>query len=195
MKILGISGSPRLRGNSAAILEAALEGAASLGAEVEAAHLSQYRIEPCVGCEKCRKDKICTKFQDGMQLLYPKIMESDGLILVSPVHNYNLTAWMKAFIDRLYCFYDFTDDHPRGWSSRLAEKPRAAAVACVGEQLDMHDLGITLPALRMPIEPMGYRVVGELPVLGMFQPGKVRSAEDVLEQARKLGSDVVEALR
>ncbi|GCA65007.1 hypothetical protein KIPB_015998, partial [Kipferlia bialata] len=31
--------------------------------------------------------------------LYPKVIEAQGLVLVCPVHNYNITAWMKAFID------------------------------------------------------------------------------------------------
>ena len=61
-----------------------------------------------------RETNECLAFQDGMQLLYPKIRGSRGLVLVTPVHNYNLTAWMKAFIDRTYCLYSFDmNNRPR----------------------------------------------------------------------------------
>ena len=51
---------------------------------------------------------------DGMSLLYPKIIDARGLVLVSPTHNYNITAIMKAFIDRLYCFYNFDNKNRPG---------------------------------------------------------------------------------
>lgn len=50
-----------------------LEGVRKAGGEAEYIHLPSYHIEGCIGCEKCRKEKRCTQFFDGMQLLYPKI--------------------------------------------------------------------------------------------------------------------------
>lgn len=117
MRILGVSGSPKRGGNSDIILDKILKGT---GADSEIIYLSDMGFSSCVGCERCRKDKICTRFEDDLTPLYEVIREAMGLVLVSPVHNYNITSWMKAFIDRLYCFYDFDDERPRGWSCRLA---------------------------------------------------------------------------
>jgi multimeric flavodoxin WrbA len=149
MRILGVSGSPRRRGNSDLILDSIMEGT---GADSEIIYLSDMDFSSCVGCERCRKEKVCTRFEDDLTPLYEKIRESMGIVLVSPVYNYNITSWMKAFIDRMYCFYDFDDDRPRGWSCRLAGQGRAAALAIVGEQMGEEDLGVTMEALRMPVK-------------------------------------------
>mgnify|MGYP003790946371 FL=1 len=194
MKVLGISGSPRARGNTARLLAEVLRGVSDVGGEASGVSLSEYTIEGCVGCERCRRDLTCTRFNDGMTLLYPRIVEADGLVLGSPVYHYNVTSQMKAFIDRLYAFYDFTDERPRGYSSRLASRPRKAVVFAVGEQADPADLGVALEALSLPLRPLGYEVVAELPVLNCFEPGIVGQRKEVLEQAYRCGRDLAAAL-
>ena len=130
-----------------------------------------------------------------MQLLYPKIDEAGGIVLVSPTHNYNVTAWMKAFIDRLYCYYVFTDDRPRGWSSQLAGQGRRAVIATVGEQESAEEgVGLTLQAMRLPIEALGYEVIGELTVLSTFDKGLIRESPGVLANAEALGSRLTHEL-
>ena len=125
-----------------------------------------------------------------MQLLYHKLLESKGLILVSPTHHYNITALMKAFIDRLYCFYNFDDNRPRGWSSRLAGQGRKAVIAAVCEQENRKDMGFTLEAMRLPLEALGYEIVGELAVFGLFDRGIVKKKEEILVKASILGRDL-----
>jgi multimeric flavodoxin WrbA len=191
VKILGISGSPRKGGNSDILLKHTLRGAENAGAETEAVQLRDYQFQTCIGCEKCRKAKQCIGLQDGMQLIYPKIIDSKGLVLVSPTHHYNVTALMKAFIDRLYCFYDFSHERPGSWSSRLANQGRKAIIASVGEQKSYEDgVGFTLGAMRLPIEALGYEVIGELPVLGVFGKGRVKEQQQLLEKAEQLGSQL-----
>jgi len=193
-QITGVGASPRKRGNSDVLLKHILEGAKQNNIAVENVQLRDYQFQPCIGCERCRKDKICTGLNDGMHLLYPKILGSQGLILVSPTHNYNVTAWMKAFIDRLYCFYDFDDNRPRGWSSRLAGQARKAVLAAVCEQETREDMGFTLEAMRLPLEAFGYEIIGELAVLGVFDKGKVKEKKETLTRASKLGADLSESL-
>jgi multimeric flavodoxin WrbA len=131
-----------------------------------------------------------------MQLLYPKIDESRGIVLVSPVHNYNVTAWMKAFLDRLYCYYIFTDDRPRRWSSQLSGRGRRAIVVTVGEQESVDEgVGLTLQAMRLAIEALGYEVIGELTVLGTFDKGGVKDNAEALSSAEALGSRLAQAIR
>lgn len=185
--ILGIEGSPRKMGNSHKMLQAVLDGAGQAGSATCSVHLRDCRYEPCVGCEACRKDKICTRFQDGMTLLYPQILEAKGLVLISPVHNYNITAWMKAFIDRLYCFYDFEDTRPRAWSSRLAGQGRKAIIGCIAEQKNEADMGFAMDAMRLPLEALGYEIVEELPILRLFDRGIIAKHEDIIEQAKSAG--------
>jgi len=191
MLILGVSGSPRRGGNSDFILGSILKGT---GVDSEVLYLSDIDFSSCVGCEQCRKDKICTRFEDGLIPWYDTISKAVGIVLVSPVYNYNITSWMKAFIDRLYCFYDFDDERPRGWSSRLAGQGRAAALAVVAEQMDEEDLGLAMQALRKPIEAFGYEIAGELAVLGKFEAGIVGEDPDVLHRCAELGGKLAKVL-
>jgi len=194
MMILGIEGSPRKNGNSHKMLQAILAGAQEAGKQCHPVHLRDYRYEPCVGCEACRKDKICTRFHDGMSILYPQIEEAKGLVLISPVHNYNVTAWIKAFIDRLYCYYDFENTRPRAWSSRLAGQGRKTVICAIAEQTDTKDMGFTLDAMRLPLIAHGFEIVTELPVLGLFDRGIVSKNEDILQQAHLAGQQLANAL-
>ena len=186
-EILAIGGSPRIHGNSDVLLKHILKGVQEKNVPAEGIHLRDYYFKPCIGCEKCRKDKICTGLNDGMHLLYPKITKSQGLILLSPTHNYNITAWMKAFIDRLYCFYNFDDKRPRGWSSRLAGQKRKAVIVAVCEQNDKKDMGFTLEAIRLPLEALGYEIFEEFPVFGIFDRGAVKKDEEILTKASEIG--------
>ena len=193
-RVIGIGGSPRKGGNSDVLLRYILQGVRGSKISTEHIHLRDIHYQGCIGCERCRKDKICTGLRDGMSLLYPKIIEAQGLVLVSPTHNYNVTAWIKAFIDRLYCFYNFDTNCPRGWSSRLSGQGRKAVLAAVCEQKDKKDMGFTLDAMRLPLEALGYEVIGQLPVFKIFDRGKVKEDRDLLTRASQLGADLAQAI-
>ena len=193
-EVLGISASPRPRGNSDWILKTVLKEINAAGPATEVVSLRDYWFQPCIGCERCRKDRACTGLNDGMQLLYPKVVESRGLVLVSPTHNYNVTAWMKAFIDRLYCFYKFEDTHPRAWSSYLAGQGRKAVVAAVCEQTDPSDMGFTLEAMRRPLSALGYDIVAEVAVFGHFERGAVKHDPEAVGQCRDAGRRLAHAM-
>ena len=188
-QILGIGGSPRRGGNSDILLQHILHNIE------EPKQLRDLQFQSCIGCEKCRKDKICTGLQDDMSLLYPKIIESRGLVLVSPTHNYNITALMKAFIDRLYCFYNFdTKNRPGPWSSQLGDQGRKAIIVAVCEQENKKDMGFTLDAMRLPLEALGYEIIDELPVFGVFARGKVKERKKILAKASDLGTLLAQAV-
>lgn len=194
-KVFGVGGSPRKKGNSDILLNEILKGVTDTLAPANRIQLRDLQFQGCVGCERCRKDKICTGLKDGMTCLYPDILESQGLVLVSPTHNYNITAWMKAFIDRLYCFYTFDTNCPRGWASQLAGQKRKAVIAAVCEQENKKDMGFTLDAMRLPLEALGYEIVGELAVFKIFDRAKVKEDSDVMSKAVKLGLELGNALK
>lgn len=193
-KVLGIGGSPRKGGNSDILLQYIGKGVFENKIGFHKLQLRDFQYQGCVGCEKCRKDKICTGLNDGMSLIYPALFDSRGLVLVSPTHNYNITAWMKAFIDRLYCFYNFDDNRPRGWSSALSGQGRKAALTAVCEQKNRKDMGFTLEAMRLPLEALGYEIVGELPVFNIFDKAGVKDDNKILQKAIKLGAKLSKSL-
>ncbi|MCF8062420.1 MAG: flavodoxin family protein [Deltaproteobacteria bacterium] len=194
-RILAVSGSPRKGGNSDKIALQALAAAGEAGVPGSLVRLVDYRFGPCIGCERCRRDKACTAQLDGMQLLYPQVERSLGLLLVSPVHNYNVTAWMKAFIDRLYCYYDFGSTRPGEWSTRLADQGRKAAVVSVGEQHGSEGIGLTLEAMRLPLQALGYELVAETPVTGVFERGRVAGDAGAMDRIGDLGRRLAGAVK
>lgn len=194
-QVLGIGGSPRKNGNSDMLLEHVLKGAREDGILTHALQLRDLKFKPCIGCEKCRKDKICTGLVDGMTSVYPGVFQSRGLVLASPTHNYNVTAWMKAFIDRLYCFYDFENTRPRKWSTRMQGQGRKAVLVAIAEQEDQFDMGFTLDAMQRPLEALGYEIVGRLPVFGVFERGGVKDRAESLHEAEEFGRKLARAVR
>ena len=56
------------------------------------------------------------------------------------------------------------------------------------------DLGVTMDALRMPIQAFGYQIAGELQVLGKFEAGIVGKDPVVLEQGTELGKKLAKVL-
>lgn len=194
-KVVGFSGSPRKNGNSDILLKTIVSGVKQEEIAAEYWNLTDIQFQGCIGCEKCRKDKICTGLNDGMSLMYPKLYMSKGLILVSPTHNYNVTSWAKAFIDRLYCFYNFDNDRPRSWSSRLENQNRKAVIAAICEQESIEDMGFTLEAMKKPLVALGYEIVGELSVFKIFDKAKVKHDDLAMNKAYKLGQNLSESLQ
>jgi len=194
-KVMGFSGSPRKGGNSDILLRHILNGVSENEISADSLRLADCEFQPCIGCERCRKDKICTGRIDGMSFLYPKIIQSRGLVLVCPTHNYNITAWMKAFIDRLYCFYEFDKERPGPWSSRPAGQGRKAVIAAVCEQENKKDMGFTMDAMRLPLEALGYEIIGKLAILGTFARAKVKEQTSILINASELGVTLAKAIK
>ena len=189
-KVLAIGASPRKGGNSDLLIKYFLAGVKNIGLETEEIQLRDCQISPCIGCELCRQTGECSRFNDDMVDIYKKIIESRGLFVVSPVHNYNLTAWMKGFIDRFYCFYDFAEPRPGHWSSKLANQSRKVVVAAVCEQLDKKDMGFTLEAMQLPFEALGYEVIRKFPVLGVFEKGKIAERPEIIHAAKMYGEEL-----
>lgn len=104
MKIIGINGSPRIGGNTDILVDKALEGAKSKGAEVEKIILNVLKFSPCQECENLPDDVNCI-LNDDMQIVYRKIIDADGIILGSPIFFGSVSAQMKMMIDRFQCFW------------------------------------------------------------------------------------------
>jgi len=109
MRILAVVGSPRKGGNTDLLMDAFIEGAREVGAEVEKVYLVDLDIAPCDACDVCRATGNCAH-DDDMIELYDKLLASDVWALGTPVYWWGPSAIMKAFIDR---WYFFTSDRSR----------------------------------------------------------------------------------
>ena len=110
-KVLGIYGSPRKGGNSDQLLDKALEGARSAGAETQGIYVRKLKISGCLECGGCDETGECV-VKDDMQSVYPLLENADVIILASPIFFYGIPAQAKALIDRGQAM----------WSKRMLEK-------------------------------------------------------------------------
>lgn len=102
MKILGIVGSPRRdRGLTDILVQSALEGAKSAGAEAEMMYLADRDPQPCIHCGgRCFGTAEC-KVEEDATARSQEVYESDALILGAPVYIWQINAITAAFIDKL----------------------------------------------------------------------------------------------
>lgn len=99
MKILALSGSPRVNGNTDQYLNMVLEECAAQGAETELIRVCDLNLKGCHGCYGCVEAKACVH-QDDFQMVFSKIVEADVLLLGSPVYHSSITPELKAVLDR-----------------------------------------------------------------------------------------------
>ena len=108
MKIMAFNGSPRRKKwNTVTLLEHALEGARSQGAEVELVQLYALRHSGCVSCFSCKRldrkaDGVCAVMDDLTPVL-ERVREADALIIGSPVYYGTESSGTRALLERL-CF-------------------------------------------------------------------------------------------
>jgi len=103
-KIIGILGSPIPEGNTALLLDKALEGAKAAGCEVELIDVIGLDIQSCQEIYYCKDHDTCL-LNDDMIQIYPKFASMDSLILATPVMTMGIPGHLKSFIDRFQVFY------------------------------------------------------------------------------------------
>ena len=105
MKVIAVNGSPRRNQNTATLLQKALDGAKSIGAETELIHLYDLQFRGCTSCFACKRKN--SKFvghcamKDDLSDCLEKILKCNVLLLGSPVYLNRLSGEMSCFLERL----------------------------------------------------------------------------------------------
>ena len=104
MKIVVINSSPHSDAESTSryISAAFTEGARSAGHEVFVFDAANADTHPCRGCDACGMNGPCIFKDDIENILMPKMLEADMLVLVTPLYYYTVSAQLKTVIDRFY---------------------------------------------------------------------------------------------
>lgn len=103
-KVLLISASPRRNGNSDILCDEFMLGAKDAGNEVEKLFLGDKKINYCSGCYACEKNGICVQ-KDDMKEILQKMIDSDVIVMATPVYFYTMDGQMKTLIDRTVARY------------------------------------------------------------------------------------------
>ena len=189
MKVLGIAGSPRRGGNTDIILEQALEGAKSAGAETETIVISDLDIAPCLHCDGCLAEGACV-IQDDMQSVYPKLREAERIIVASPMFFMGLTAQTKALIDRCQAL----------WALRYVLKQQLALNSggerkgfflSVGGTGYKDNFDSARPILKSWMAVIDVKLAGELTYAKVDEKGAVKEHPTALQDAFEAGKKLV----
>ena len=183
MKLVAIVGSPRLKGNTNYLVDQALGEASRLGAETEKLILGQYQINPCLGHDNCSSFDSCQQKDDATWIL-DKMCQADGVILATPVYYYNVSAQMKVFIDRNYYLYK----HNR------KSQARVVGIIIVAGSEGIED---TLHTLKQFIAESFNVDDDKILIVSGFatKPGDAKNNPELIEEATRLGRQVVEILQ
>lgn len=179
MKVLGVVGSPRKKGNTDILIDEVLQGSKAAGAEFDKIFLNDLKIKPCrAECsDYCKKIGYC-KINDDMSPLYDKLFESDAIILGTPVYWYGPSAQLKTFIDRWYAFC-----HPKHVQKMKGKKFVLIA------PLEETDKSAAQPLVNMIKKSLDYldsKFHAKL-IVSAGEKGEVKKNEQAMKEAYKIG--------
>jgi multimeric flavodoxin WrbA len=179
-QVVIVKASPRRNGNSAALAEQVAQGASAAGAKVEEFYLHGMDIQPCDACDACHAEPYrgCI-IEDDMQLLYPRLLGADAIVIASPVYWFTVSAQAKLFMDRCYALVDAD-----GYALR---ETKIGIVMTYGDS-DPFNSG-AVNALRTFQD--GFRYINA-EIVGMVYgsadaPGEIRANTELMAKAYELG--------
>ena len=173
-KVLIISGSPRIDGNSAMLCNAFAEGAVSAGHTVEKISLAGKKIGFCTACYSCRKGG-CPQHDDAPEIIQ-KMLEADIIVLATPVYFFTMCAQLKALIDRSVMVYPNISGKKFYYLMTMAETDENAFTG-------------TIEALRGFVECCkNSQECGMICVPGVYEKGAI-NGNPALEKSRIMGAN------
>lgn len=179
--VVAVVGSPRRHGNTVALVDAALDELERLGVRCRRILLAQERIAPCLAHDDCAGIDSCRLHDDAGEVL-EDVYEADGLILATPVYYENVSAQMKAFIDRNYFRYTHDERLPA----------RAVGLIAVSAETGLRD---ALGALRRYV---ALSTRGGVPVLELAAladaAGDAAADAELIREARRFARQLAAVL-
>jgi multimeric flavodoxin WrbA/putative sterol carrier protein len=200
MKVMAVNSSARVGKESKTeiVLDHLVKGMREAGADVDVVNLQKKKINYCIGCFTCwcKTPGRCIHKDDMSKELFPKYVESDLIVMATPLYHYTVNALLKTFIERTLPvaepFLELRDGvtrHPR----RHPQKPVVAlSVAGFPEYSVFDELSSYMNYLfKDKLVAEIYRTSSEIMSV-MMKEGKVK---DSLEATVQGGRELVESMK
>lgn len=184
MKVVCLHGSPRKQGNSAAVAQQFISSAEALGAQVQSVYLNGLYFRGCQACEACKTKAEHCVLKDDLAPVLDAVAAADVVVMASPVYYGDVSAQLKTFIDRTYCYLKpgyIALDHP----SRLA-KPKELVFILTQGHRDPKWFADILPRYKELFAWTGFAQTHPLRVIDVYRPGDVAEHAEVMAQAAGL---------
>ncbi|KPA15694.1 NADPH-dependent FMN reductase [Candidatus Magnetomorum sp. HK-1] len=188
MLVLGIQGSPRKNGNTDLLLSAFMNAAKDSGAETIVVNAYKNKIGPCIECGMCEKNGLCTINDDMQNEIYPLLRRADIIVLSSPIFFYNVTAPLKALIDRTQTFwsrkYRLNMEDPR-------RKTRKGFLLALGATRGKNLFNGTLATAKYFFDAVGASNHGDLTYRKIEEIGDIKTHPTAISDAKKSAIELV----
>jgi multimeric flavodoxin WrbA len=191
LKVIGISASPRLNGNSDLLLHQALAGAESAGAQTEYLRLSDFKIAPCIECNSCYKTGSCV-VKDDYHIISAKMLNADRLIFATPIFFMTVCAQAKILIDRCQCLWAHKYVLKKPLIKTTGRDRRAMVIAVGGSKSKRMFDSIRL-TMKYFFDVLDINYVASLFVNKMEYLGQVKEHPFAMKEAFRLGRQLAAA--
>ena len=166
-KIVILTGSPRRKGNTFAMVDRFKEAAESKGHTITQFDTAFMRVAGCRGCDKCYSREGACIYRHEFNKVVGPLLDADFILIAAPVYWYSFPAQVKAVIDHFYAFCVGGKDF---------KGKQCALVSCCAE-----DTLETFDGIRFAFEKtMGYlqcRIVDEILIPGVTAPGDIKRTD------------------
>jgi multimeric flavodoxin WrbA len=190
LKVIGISASPRLNGNSDLLLREALAGAESGGAQTEYLRLVDFKIAPCIECNACYKTGTCV-VKDDYHIISAKMLEADRLIFATPIFFMAVCAQAKALIDRCQCLWAHKYVLKKPLITAVGRDRRAMVIAVGGSKSKKMFDCIRL-TMKYFFDALDINYAANLFVNKVENAGQIKKHPSAMREAFALGQKLVD---
>ena len=190
MKVTCLLGSPRPKGNSAAIAARFRETAERAGADVHVYSLNKLKYRGCQACMTCKTKLDKCVLKDDLAEVLDAIRESHILVLATPTYYGDISSQLKAFIDRTFSYLkpDYTTNpNP----SRI---PPGKKLVFIQTQADPDEgqYGDIFPRYEAFFKWYGFDAGILIRSCGVSEIGEVEKRQDVMKLAENTAESLLQ---
>ena len=189
MKIVCLLGSPRSKGNSSTLAKHFCDAAEKLGAAVETISLNKLNFRGCQACMACKTKLDKCILKDDLEAVLDSIRDADVLVMSTPVYFADLTAQLKAFIDRTYSYLVpnfFNNPNP----SRLSPGKKLVFIQTQGQPNEKLFADI-FPRNEAFFKWYGFKENHLIRCCGVRNPEDILAKAEVLKQAEEVARKIM----
>ncbi len=183
MRIVCLLGSPRLKGNSAAIAKRFCEIAEKGGASVRTFALNNLKYRGCQACMTCKTKLDRCVLKDDLTEVLDAVREAEVLVMASPIYYGEVSSQLKGFIDRTFSYLvpDYTENPT---PSRLSPGKKLVFILTQGHP-DEKQFADVFPRYEYFFKWYGFSGNHLIRACGVMAKGDVENRKDVMALAEK----------
>lgn len=182
-RVVCLLGSPRANGSSDRLADRFCSAAEAAGAEVVTHALRDLRYQGHMP----PADGLYEPAEDDLDPVLSDILETDVLVLATPIYFCDMTGLMKQALDRFDVFLT-EDAEPGRLRSKLGHDKTLVLIQVQGNNETQH--GDLLAHYKLAFDTFGFSRQECLRACDIHDPRDLKAAPHVLEAVEKLVADL-----